>query len=385
MELESPIRGCAKTNLCRSWSEAFKRLCESSPKDDDRRLYKILSSDEAITRIAVSLNQDAHKPSADTKSEFETRTAAINITPVSHGQYDIEQIKTDALWLSKEVNLSEVAALRIVVLEWQRRPVAKLRSGYTEVERASLEELQATSIARTTTQLDSECSIINTRTDNSGPAHFLSDERRRLRILDEYFLEQKYLFALHELLLGSFFATLDGQVEDLFDFPHESKERTSPQAAIGRQLLRTQRKLENVDNSRQVRNGIEFLQRCVTQLASGSGILKAEGGRGDIEDAWTRTNLQCMIHVMNIMLLHVRSCKRILSSSIVHQWFIFAHEYAFLEEYSPVSLTACHNWSFADHFTVFRRPSGYPTSPSGLCSICLIMYFAIAEVIILPP
>lgn len=343
MDLESPTSACANTNLSRSWSEIFKRLCEPSPKDGDSRVYETLSSDDAIRRLAVSLKQDADTPSSGTKSEFETRTAAINIIPASHGQYDIEQIKTDALWLSKEVNLSEVAALRLVVLEWQHRPMAKLRSGYTEIEWASLEEIQSTTISRSTTQLGSECSIINTRIDNSRPAQFLSDERRHLRLLDEYFSERKSLFAVHEVLLGSFYATLNGHGEDLFDFPHESKERTSPQAAIGRQLLRTQRKLNSVESSSQVKSCIDFLQRCVDQLAAGSGILKAQGGREEIEDAWTRTVLQCMIHVMNVMLLHVRSYKRILPSSIVHQWFIFAHEYAFLEEYSPVSLAAYHS------------------------------------------
>ena len=58
---------------------------------------------------------------SNTKAAFETKTAAINVAPTSNCEYDINKIKEDALWLSKEAQIDEVSALRIIVLEYQSR------------------------------------------------------------------------------------------------------------------------------------------------------------------------------------------------------------------------------------------------------------------------
>ena len=72
-------------------------------------------------------------PSASTKSKsaFQTKTAAINATPISNGDYDIEQIKADAQWLSENSKIDEIGALRIVVLDWQQSAFGSHASSFT--------------------------------------------------------------------------------------------------------------------------------------------------------------------------------------------------------------------------------------------------------------
>lgn len=76
----------------------------------------------------------------ESKSAFETKTAAINVAPSPSSQHNIQRIKSDALWLSKEIQIDELEALRLTVLEWQYQPEARLKSGFSDAELASLRD-----------------------------------------------------------------------------------------------------------------------------------------------------------------------------------------------------------------------------------------------------
>lgn len=72
-------------------------------------------------------------PSAQSKAAFETKTSAINVTPQSI-PHDISEIKDDTLWLSNEVHLDEIGALRLVVEERQSRSTTALLGPLTTEE-----------------------------------------------------------------------------------------------------------------------------------------------------------------------------------------------------------------------------------------------------------
>ncbi|KKY24144.1 putative nucleoporin [Phaeomoniella chlamydospora] len=320
-----------------SWSEAYARLCEIKPLERDEKVYKFLSSDETLNHLATSL-EDTDKPTPQSKSDFETKTAAINITPASNGQYDIDQIKSDALWLSKEVNLDEVSALRIVVLEWQNRSKSKLRHGFTEAERATLQAVLGTASFKGVDDAGREFTTINVKEpyDHSSGI-FSSVEQRRLRMLDEYFGQCKFVMATHERLLSICFAQLNDQHDDFFGLAKEEPEQAPLTEILGRKVLKLQKKTELYNSGQHLERCTRKLESYVDQLASGCGIFKAEGGRDDIDDAWTRINLQQMISTLNIMFLHIRSCKKVFTASVVLQWLRFAAQYDFLERFKPSS------------------------------------------------
>ena len=82
---------------------------------------------DASTFSLLSSCPDAlSRPSAKSKADFEARTAPIQVSGSQNGEYDLEQMKKDALELSGQLGVEESFALRIVVLEWQSRAEEQL-------------------------------------------------------------------------------------------------------------------------------------------------------------------------------------------------------------------------------------------------------------------
>ncbi|KAI9709304.1 MAG: hypothetical protein M1820_003424 [Bogoriella megaspora] len=121
-----PLEQCFN-GTCRllSWRSAVDALLVQSPKPYEQTLKGFLLDDASLSILKRPF-QPFLTPTSETKASFETLTAAINITPSQHGLYDIAQIKEDAVWLSDKFRITELDALRIVVLEWQERPASKL-------------------------------------------------------------------------------------------------------------------------------------------------------------------------------------------------------------------------------------------------------------------
>lgn len=98
-------------------------------------LTAFLTSPTSIDSLASCYNPFP-PPSASSRADFEKRTATINFTaadqPNNNGTESgdvlpgIAELKNAALELSKSLDIDEVDALRIVVLEYQTRPTANL-------------------------------------------------------------------------------------------------------------------------------------------------------------------------------------------------------------------------------------------------------------------
>ncbi|RMZ91690.1 hypothetical protein DV736_g1054, partial [Chaetothyriales sp. CBS 134916] len=133
-------------------------------------------------------------PSPQSRSAFDSSTAAISIIPSSSHQYDIDKIKEDALWLSAEANIDETEALRIAVLEWQYRPEACLRAGFSDAELASLRDALGPE--------DCESLGLVPRSPlNRSESAFDSVDDTRSRLLQLYLSEKVRLLAVYNELL----------------------------------------------------------------------------------------------------------------------------------------------------------------------------------------
>ncbi|KAG7115080.1 Nucleoporin like protein [Verticillium longisporum] len=139
-------------------------------------------------------------PSNDaTKKQFETTTAAINVTPTPNGKYDIGTIKGDATWLSKAGNVNLIAALRIVVLEFQARPAAHLAGPLSTQDAVNLQEAAGVS----NSQSSSLVPISGATMDADAIwAAFDKEEAKRLRIFQTYLSERRYLAMAADLTHG---------------------------------------------------------------------------------------------------------------------------------------------------------------------------------------
>ena len=203
-------------------------------------------------------------PTARTKSALETATSAINITPSPNGRYDIEQIKGDTAWLSRETNIDEVAALRIAVLEWQSRPCSRLLQSNCLEQISSRQPINGSQIAAASFN-GSRSSIHpgSVLVGNKGSEASSDAEARRIRLLEVYLSERRYIIKTCEHVV---FATLFKALAD-----SEKKALASPLTWIenlGNNILYAwngQEKLQAPDNDVFV-TSVQSLQARILNL-----------------------------------------------------------------------------------------------------------------------
>lgn len=97
------------------WRTAYNLVRE----DPDNTVLEHFLNDPDSVSILRSPLEPFRKPSTKSASDFENRTAPIHVTQAGESVYDIEELKSDAKWLSKELQIEELEALRLAVLERQ--------------------------------------------------------------------------------------------------------------------------------------------------------------------------------------------------------------------------------------------------------------------------
>jgi nuclear pore complex protein Nup188 len=277
-------------------------------------------------------NPYSYTPSTPTKSTFETKTAAINVTPTTKKDYDITEIKEDALWLSKEAEIDELSALRLVVLEYQTRSAAQLQSDFSDEERIFLQEATGNDSVEFSSTLP--------RTKLAGAD---SDERvvdidskdiRRVRALRLYLSERRYLLKCAGLFLQ---AALDQQSDSVEETEQDQggESNASWIGHVGADVLasleRASRSMHDylIDSIRSLRDKFKGLDK-------GSGWLKQEGSREDLEIDWLCNLLVEAVNTMEITVRILDKQNRIPSSEAVLDWFRFASTYGFFDQFEHV-------------------------------------------------
>ena len=89
-----------------SWDVAYNALCDPKTASKSVPLRNFLSAEENLNILSRPWRPFA-EPSTEAKNRFETRTAPVNVTPSNNGGYNLDEIKEDTLWLSKQANISE--------------------------------------------------------------------------------------------------------------------------------------------------------------------------------------------------------------------------------------------------------------------------------------
>lgn len=183
----------------RTWDIAYRALCEPETASRSEALRDFLTAKENADILTRPWKPFAD-PSPQEKSRFESKTAPISVTPAQNGHYNLEEIKEDSLWLSKEAQISEYAALQLVAQEWQSRSTIQLLSGLTEEEALSVQDAAGLANFGASTFLPS--SSILTTPLASRSTQFDTQDQRRLRIIEIYHSTCASIIRISQLLVS---------------------------------------------------------------------------------------------------------------------------------------------------------------------------------------
>ncbi|QIW96447.1 hypothetical protein AMS68_001965 [Peltaster fructicola] len=104
-----------------SWHSILNELTSDPYASDQVEIQAFLSDSEAIT-ILSQTSRPFDRQNEETKRAWQDKTAPIHVSSIATAGYSINQLKIDSLWLAKELDISELAALRVIIIEWQSRP-----------------------------------------------------------------------------------------------------------------------------------------------------------------------------------------------------------------------------------------------------------------------
>lgn len=262
------------------------------------------------------------KPSPQTKSTFETKTAAINVTPTSTDKYDIKTIKEDALWLSKNADINEIDALRIVVIEFQTRPQSHLSGSLSTQDVINLQQ----AVGADGTQANALLAFVNAA--ETGDAEtiwtdFNTETSRRRRLAEFYLSERRYFSLFLDSILDLILGRPSGQQrsEILGD---ETKQKLQ-QAIFGD---KPPRDVRNVAREELLTTYLATLPTCLARAEKGpDGLLTTV----ELELEWLRTTVTEALHLMAAVFQLVSLFEYFCPATIVSTWFKFADSCGFMD------------------------------------------------------
>jgi nuclear pore complex protein Nup188 len=262
------------TNLCNAsgWQDAYNSLCENGGSTP--RGLTVFLADSTVQTLLKNALDPFPPASAASKAQLETLTAAINITPAEDAPYNIKEIKEDALWLAGAAKFDEVAALRIVVLEWQKRPASRLLLGAYDSEVATTDDSIFAPVPRPEGLKDASAKE--------------SIQQRQSQLLKLYLSERLHLLKASELILRS------------LGTPQDAQRLTDPAAqTIGDTLFYTFCPKYNFSG---------FLLQCtsalesrVDRMNSGPGWAAREDGEFPAGESWLETQILETIAILQLI------------------------------------------------------------------------------------
>lgn len=328
-----------------SWKRAFLHLCDPEENPDHARsVHSFLSHPESVHLLSQCLKPfDASFPKS--KVEFESRTAAIHVSPPPQAPYNLEEIKADALWLSQNAAIDEVTALRITILEWQDRPATRLLAGFSEEEGISL--LDAAGVDNFSASLAGSQvmgALKTTASREEDTSTFSSERSRRLRLRYLYLSEKSHILKISRKLLSIYLRDTipNGGTESNTYHPIQKEPHGNDSLRdLGSSIFKGKIKGDDY---------IFFLRDCIDAIKSRLQAFHSDGGwfstteaDEESEAAWRTVLIEEVIHIMQIIFLQLEASTSIPTADLLISWLGLVSEYGFLESVSipcldPVTL-----------------------------------------------
>jgi nuclear pore complex protein Nup188 len=259
-------------------------------------------------------------PNEATNSEYESRTAAIHVTPTANGEYDIKEIKEDAKWLSAQAKVNLVTALRIVAIEYQGRPASHLAGSLSIQDASNLQEASGITGA----QASSFAPAIGATTDSEELwFQFEKVENRRRRLFLTYLSERRHFMTCVDYVVS---VRLNKRLPIIADLPDELLSGISKP---GQTTL--------VEDDFDVY--IKALEQVLQSLAAGFTAVTDDQtlSTEDMESQWLRSYLSELAHLLSAI-FHIlyRRNRLFAPCGVVKEWFAMMGEYGFLDGLSGV-------------------------------------------------
>ena len=253
------------------------------------------------------------------------------MTPSPQERYDIKQIQGDALWLSKETNIDEVAALRVVVLEWQSRPGLKLLLGDPD-EDATIAKDESGLLSRLFLTSTSQSSALarSLRHSKDVSEKLEKPDIRRHRLLELYLSERQYILKTSEFAIFTALCEITSPA---------GQGKSGWLEGLGHDILTAWNVYGHARGSKEnfFVTAVNALTTRIQALENGSGWFKDQGPQEELETVFARAQILEMIHIMRIILVLLESSTKVSRSDAVLAWFRFMASFGFFESFEPVS------------------------------------------------
>ncbi|KAI0555044.1 nucleoporin subcomplex protein binding to Pom34-domain-containing protein [Xylaria curta] len=332
-----PLEPCLKgETIILSWKLVASALMDPSGHRQSSQTVIDFFNDPLVQSFFTSPSS-AFEPSTEKsphRATFEKKTAAIHVTPTPNEKYDINVIKEDALWLSKNARINEVAALRVVVVEYQLRPTSQLLGPVSNQDIASLRVAAGASNTQTSNIIPG-LNLTANLDASEIQADFDKSQSRRRRIFQTYLSERR-----------SYAATNDYIFTLMLQEKLPTSSPTEASGAIRKALLEVygispkqpQKSIADIPTKTchaLIAQYVSLLPACIRQ--AGESLESAVDDKGfvteDLQELWTQTSLTEMLHRMTILFqLLDRSSDSFVSDTIATQWFSLVNDLTFLNQ-----------------------------------------------------
>lgn len=305
-----------------------------------------MSHPQSTALLANCLNPFP-SPSAKSKSDFDSKTAAIHAETTTQSSYDLKEIKADALWLSQKAGIDETTALRITVLEWQTRPATRLLSKFSDEETTSLQSAAGVDNLRASLAGPSFSEILRQKGENTA-SDFSSEGNRRLRLRSIFIEERSHVLKTSRRLFSlSLHNDVPGQ--PTLPQPHGSGGPISL-SALGGEIFKDR---SAGDGHRQ------FLQECISAIRNRlsemqdiDGWLGPAESNEEVADAWKTGLVEDITHILQILFLQLQASAEIPDSGLLLSWLRLMTDYDFLQ---PLQVVSCDSNTYAQWLQADRR------------------------------
>ncbi|PGH34841.1 nuclear pore complex protein [[Emmonsia] crescens] len=319
-----------------SWKSAFLRLANAKADvEETDSLYKFLSCPESLRILSNPFNPFT-TPNERSKADFQSKTAAIHVPTTPRGPWDLNEIKSDATWLSKRTQIDEISALRIVVYERQNRPGNELLSEFSEEETTSLQDAIGLGSLSQSTRGAQATEILKYKGETSlEPSGFSGEELRHLKLFQLYLSEKQHILKLSQRLLC---VALRRRAPGSHDF-HAKKSQVSHVETkleeLGKHIfgLQSGKGLDAVS----LKQCIEAVRTRISNLEAGSGWLLPDEPNVEIELVWQTNVLEELNQILQFLVLQLQLSKTIPSAELLLSWLRLMAEYDFLEMLRPAT------------------------------------------------
>ncbi|KAI0123885.1 nucleoporin subcomplex protein binding to Pom34-domain-containing protein [Xylariales sp. AK1849] len=263
------------------------------------------------------------------KQAFETRTSAVQVTPTPNDKYDIRTIKEDSIWLSKNARINLVAALRVVVIEFQSQARSQLTGPISSQDVANLQEAAGATTDAPTSNILPGLNTAGMRDAIEIQTDFEKDGSRKRRIFQTYLAERRYFAATTDYL---FTLMLHGQLSSSPATKSMTQIRDSLLEAYGLTSLTSQSEAPARTYHALVSQYFTITADSVKNCEGMPPPIDRDMHDVDMLNEWMKTSLTEAIHAMTVAFQLLDLSRQVLApADLLKQWFQFVGDTCFLD------------------------------------------------------